>query len=190
MKSLRQPLTVNKTVIKFTRIKEMSPKTLLITDFSNFSKQKWQIVNDDVMGGLSDSRLQINFDGNAVFLGRVSLENNGGFASVKNHEPVNLDSCESIRIHLKGDGKRYSFRLQTSSETSVQPWSYEHRFDTKKDLWMEINLPLNKFTATFRGSKPENAPELDLSAIGTFGFLISDKQQGEFRLEVDKIEAL
>jgi NADH dehydrogenase [ubiquinone] 1 alpha subcomplex assembly factor 1 len=168
----------------------MISKPLLITDFTNLSKQKWQIVNDDVMGGLSDCQLLINFDGDAVFLGRVSLENNGGFASVKNHEPVNLNGCESIRIHLKGDGKRYSFRLQSGHGINVHPWSYEHRFNTKRDLWMEINLPINKFTATFRGSKPENAPELDLSAIGTFGFLISDKQEGEFRLEVDKIEAL
>ena len=168
----------------------MSPKPQLITDFSNFSKQKWQIVNDDVMGGLSESSLQINYDGNAVFLGRVSLENNGGFASVKNHETLNLSGFESIRLHLKGDGRRYSFRLQTGSKQYQHPWSYEHRFDTEKDLWMEVNLPLNEFTATFRGSRPENAPELDLSAIATFGFLISDKQEGEFRLEIDKIEAL
>ena len=40
----------------------------------------WQIVNDDVMGGLSTSRFQILTNGGAVFTGVVSLETNGGFA--------------------------------------------------------------------------------------------------------------
>ena len=43
---------------------------------------KWYTVNDDVMGGISKSNMELNDDGTATFLGQVSLENNGGFVQV------------------------------------------------------------------------------------------------------------
>lgn len=168
----------------------MINKPLLITDFSNMSVQKWEIVNDGVMGGKSESQFQINSDGNAVFLGHLSLQNNGGFASVKNHQSINLEGYQSIRLNVFGDGNRYSFRLQTGDNHDVHSLNYEHRFNTKKNLWMEVNLPLSDFTATYRGSIEQSASPLNTSAIQRFGFLISDKQEGDFRLEVGSIEAV
>jgi monofunctional biosynthetic peptidoglycan transglycosylase len=166
-----------------------SPEPRFITDFSNLAAQKWIITNDGVMGGKSSSQFQINKDGNGDFIGTVSLENNGGFASVKNHEAINLAGFKSIRLLVLGDGNRYSFRLQTGDQTSVHQWSYEQRFETKESEWIEVDLPLNQFIATFRGRTPEHVPDLDPSAIKRYGFLISDKQEGDFRLEVNKIMA-
>ena len=163
--------------------------TFLITDFSNLAHQKWQITNDTVMGGRSESSFQINADGHAVFLGKVSLENNGGFASVKNHEPLNLRGCDVIRIHLKGDGKQYSFRLQTGSPDRVDPWNYEYRFETEENEWITTELPLQDFDAVYRGRSVEDASPLDASRIMRYGFLISDGQEGEFRLEISEIQA-
>ena len=58
-----------------------SEKTLF--DFSTATNAPaWQVVNDDVMGGVSTSRFSVT-NGVAVFRGEVSLENNGGFASVR-----------------------------------------------------------------------------------------------------------
>ncbi len=168
----------------------MDNRPVVITDFTNLANQKWQIVNDEVMGGLSDSSFQINSGGNAVFLGDISLKNNGGFASVRNQERINLLGFKQIRLTIKGDGKRYSFRLKSKSDkTNTQYW-YEHRFDTKANSWEEILLPLNDFQATYRGERPTDAPKLDTENISHFGFLISDKQSGEFRLEIKKIEAV
>jgi len=168
----------------------MKELPVVITDFTNLANQKWRIVNDDVMGGLSKSHFQINSEGHAVFLGEISLKNNGGFASVRNQEPLNLFGFDAIRLTLKGDGNRYSFRLKPDANSSNPAYWYEHRFETKKDQWSEIILPLNAFEATYRGRKPEDAPQLDLRNISHFGFLISDKQSGEFRLEIKKIDAL
>lgn len=164
-------------------------ETRLITDFSNLASQQWIITNDGVMGGKSSSQFQINKDGNGVFLGTVSLQNNGGFASVKNHEPLNLDGYRSVRLSVLGDGNRYSFRLQTGSGSSVHPWSYELRFETKDGEWTDIELPLDSFVATYRGRTPDDVPPLDQSKIQRYGFLISDEQEGSFRLEIDKILA-
>ena len=45
----------------------------MIYNFDNNSDlEKWVIVNDDVMGGISSSNLIIENDGNGVFEGRIS----------------------------------------------------------------------------------------------------------------------
>ena len=55
-----------------------------IVDFTVNSKlYSWAIVNDVVMGGKSTSTISINTEGNAVFKGEVSLENNGGYPNSK-----------------------------------------------------------------------------------------------------------
>ena len=164
--------------------------TYLITDFNNLAAHKWQIVNDDVMGGISQSQLQIQENGNAVFLGTVSLENNGGFASVKNRNSLNLEGYSVIQLQVKGDGNRYSFRFRTGSNGAFHDWVYEQRFETKRDEWQTVELPLLNFRATYRGQKLADAPEPDLSSIREYGFLISDQQEGDFRLEIKEIKAL
>ena len=167
----------------------MNQSTVLITDFSNLAVQKWQIVNDGVMGGVSESRFQINEEGNAIFLGTLSLENNGGFASVKNEESLNLQGFKTIQLSVKGDGKRYSFRLRPQASKGKPDYWYEARFDTVKDIWLEVMLPAGRFSPTYRGRKPDLVPAPDWSAIDQFGFLISDKQEGPFRLEIESIIA-
>lgn len=162
----------------------------LITDFTNLAGQKWQIVNDGVMGGQSTSHFQINKDGNAVFIGHVSLKNNGGFASVKNKEPLNIEGADTVRLHVKGDGKRYSFRLRTKTGLEPNYWVYEIRFSTSENQWENVELPLKDLKAVYRGRPRPGAPPADLSDIAELGFLISDQQQGDFRLEIDSIHAV
>lgn len=56
----------------------------LIHNFDNpGSTQDWHPINDGVMGGVSTSRLTFDLAGHAVFEGDVSLQNGGGFASVR-----------------------------------------------------------------------------------------------------------
>ncbi len=160
-----------------------------ITDFSNFADQKWHIVNDGVMGGLSQSHFQILANNHALFSGTVSLQNNGGFASAKNHHSLNLDGYRKILISHKGDGKRYSFRFRTQNNNQLNNWVYEHRFDTSENILTTSELYLNSFVPVYRGRKVTDAPPPDLSAIKEYGFLISDQQPGDFRLEIASITA-
>jgi NADH dehydrogenase [ubiquinone] 1 alpha subcomplex assembly factor 1 len=44
--------------------------------------QRWQTVNDGVMGGVSDGQFKIS-NQTMEFFGTLSLENDGGFASVR-----------------------------------------------------------------------------------------------------------
>ena len=43
----------------------------------------WQAANDGIMGSVSDGRFRITGDRVLEFFGTLSLENNGGFASVR-----------------------------------------------------------------------------------------------------------
>lgn len=45
--------------------------------------EAWAPIDDRIMGGVSQSRLSFHADGYAVFAGTVSMENGGGFASVR-----------------------------------------------------------------------------------------------------------
>lgn len=93
----------------------------IIIDFSNTSATGWQIVNDRVMGGISRSSFQLHEDGYALFSGTVSLENNGGFASVRTRAqtPMDLSEFDGLSVHVLGDGKTYSLRLRTVKNGKV-----------------------------------------------------------------------
>ena len=43
------------------------------------NRDNWLVVNDNVMGGISESNIRFSENNTLVFQGRVSLENNGGF---------------------------------------------------------------------------------------------------------------
>lgn len=147
----------------------------------------WQIVTDDAMGGMSSSRIEI-VDGVGVFRGEVSLENNGGFASVRSlpaaHE---LAGAGAFVIRVRGDGRRYTFTARTveGSHATV----YQATFQPAPHEWTELRLPVAAFVPTFRGRVRAGAPALDAATVVSVGFLISDRQAGPFRLEIAWIKA-
>ena len=91
----------------------------LIFDFNNNANiSDWKIVDDVVMGGRSNGTFKIDSDGNGVFSGEVSLENNGGFSSVQYlFEKINTTRDSKVIIRLKGDGKEYQFRIKNNRNT-------------------------------------------------------------------------
>jgi len=147
----------------------------------------WRNVDDVVMGGVSSSRMRIEGEV-AVFAGKLSLENNGGFASVRSGIiDADLAGYEGVRLRVKGDGNRYQFRIRTNANFDGP--SYQKSFATTRGTWMEIELPFAEFFAAFRGRELPNEPPLDPTEIATVGILIADKQEGPFQLEIDWLKA-
>jgi hypothetical protein len=148
----------------------------------------WEVVNDGVMGGVSISLFQILTNGGAVFSGVVSLENNGGFASVRS-QPVRADltGCDSFLLRIRGDGRRYKFSVRT--EAGLDTPLYQLALTTKRGEWEEHRLPFKDFVPTFRGRILTDVPPLNPAKVSSVGFLISDKQEGPFKLEVAWIKA-
>ncbi|MEM1436721.1 MAG: CIA30 family protein, partial [Pseudomonadota bacterium] len=66
---------------------------------------------------------------------------------------------------------------------------YLAEFTTRPNQWQEIELRLSDFQASFRGRRLE-LPAIAPASISSIGFLIADRRDGPFVLEVDWIEAL
>jgi monofunctional biosynthetic peptidoglycan transglycosylase len=148
----------------------------------------WRIVNDGVMGGVSESALIMYAqDSTAVFSGHVSFENNGGFASVRTlPRDFNIDGFDGVLIRVKGDGKSYQFRLRTGA--AFDGVAYKQHFDTRADEWQIIRLPFSEFAASYRGRVLPHIAPPDPAQVNQIGLLIADKQEGAFTLTVDWIK--
>ena len=86
----------------------------ILFDFNKDSDiENWIIVNDDVMGGRSSGSFNLNTQGHGLFEGGISLENNGGFSSLRYRGGrKQINEHTKIVIRLKGDGKNYQFRIK------------------------------------------------------------------------------
>jgi hypothetical protein len=175
----------------------------VIFDFGTLGQnlhQTWGAVDDVVMGGVSQSGIEALENGNALFSGVVSTDNNGGFASVRtrNFEPgLDLSGYRGIAIRLKGDGQRYKFLLRDDSGWDSLAFAYS--FDTRNGQWMTVQIPFDQLVPVMRAKRVTGARalgtgniralQLMLSKFEYDGLLNPNFQPGAFRLEIAKIEA-
>lgn len=157
---------------------------------STENEARWFAVNDVVMGGISKSAATLDLENQRlIFSGFVSLENNGGFASIKSvSNQYDLSGYNGIILRVRGDGKIYRFRVR--SERTESQIAYTSWFETKLETWEEIYLPFSKMTPIFRGAVVDDAEAIDLRSIRSFGLMVAEKQEGSFLLEVDLIAAV
>ena len=84
-------------VISIVMASEPISKPLI--DFSDESVAKqWMSVNDNVMGGISKCQFRITDDKMLEFSGNLSLENRGGFASIRT-QPTDLNLNKNSKIN-------------------------------------------------------------------------------------------
>ena len=148
----------------------------------------WSAIDDSVMGGVSHSRLRYDAAGHAVFEGVVSLENNGGFASVRSR-PLDLgvSGAANYSLEVRGDGKHY--KLSVRADDAFDGVSYQARFEAPTGTWTVVRLPLSEFQPTFRGRSVPGAPLLDPARVRQIGLIIADRQAGSFALQLRSILA-
>lgn len=146
---------------------------------------RWYVVNDSVMGGISNSQVLYEND-NLVFTDNVSLANNGGFASIRTLLDVQSQDITKIMLRVKGDGQTYQLRLRTNEY--MDGAAYTRSFSTTKSEWLNIEFLPEDFQLTYRGRLLEQQPTINFKDVRQLGFMIAGKQAGEFRLEVEKIE--
>lgn len=160
-----------------------------IIDFSTPDElDRWEIINDTVMGGVSSSRISIIDKKAALFQGNVSLDNFGGFSSMRTYpREFELAGCNGLMVRVKGDGKNYRLRLRM--DDAYEGISYQAFFSTEQDTWITARLSFDAFTPVFRGRVIDDAPQLDAPSIRRIGLMIADKQAGPFRLEIEWIKA-
>ena len=157
----------NKEVIKFDSVEKI---------------KSWSTINDSVMGGVSTSKFY--YDGNqAIFEGKISLKNNGGFASVRSDiKKISVSPKKKINLLLQGDSKVYQVRIKRNKFDNL---SYIQNFKTngKSEI---ISLELNKFYPSFRGIRL-NKENYNYNQIEQISILIGNKEEEEFKLKIEKI---
>jgi monofunctional biosynthetic peptidoglycan transglycosylase len=158
----------------------------------------WLIVDDGVMGGVSSSRVSSS----GAFLrfeGRLSLENNGGFASARRafdavewRRRSGLAAVTALVVRARGDGRRYrlSAHVRDPMTGRKRDFVYYAQFETRADDETLVRLALNEFRASFRGRPVPDAPALVFDDIVVVGVMLADKQAGDFRLDLLEIEAV
>lgn len=146
----------------------------------------WRAVDDVVMGGVSHSAFEQAGPSVARFSGNVSLENSGGFASVRTPpRDWHAAGARAFLLRVRGDGHTYKFTIRTGD--GFDGIQYQARFVAPADAWTDVVLPVSDFVATFRGRKVPFAPSLDPAQVRALGLMISDRQAGPFELLVDRI---
>jgi len=159
----------------------------LLFDFGDHRAVRgWHPIDDRVMGGVSRSRLRCDPAGHAVFEGEVSLEQNGGFASVRSEVgPLGMDGAVDCVIEARGDGRH--FKLSLLTDVAFDAPSYQAEFTPTANEWHAIRLPLQAFQATFRGREVPGSPTLDPARIRQVGLIIAGRQAGTFALDIRSI---
>ena len=148
----------------------------------------WIIVNDGVMGGRSRSRLMLTAGEPAVFEGHVSLENRGGFASVRSR-PAMHPTAGTTRLAVRLRG-RADLSAPSTDGRRPRRRRVPGRDRHPRGEWMTVEIPYREFVPSFRGRVLRDVPPLVPAEIRQVGFMIADKREGPFRLEVDRVEAL
>lgn len=148
----------------------------------------WSVVNDTVMGGVSSGELAW-VDGAMAFTGELSLDNNGGFASVRSPfiDPAVAAAWadwDGLAVDVRGDGRRWAVEVRTFSEAGgwiamVAPPS--DRFAVVEVSWATFE-PVTRFL----DPRPSPTP-LDPTNIASVAFYLIDGIEAPFRLEVRSI---
>ena len=149
--------------------------------------KEWQTVNDGVMGGVSEGKFKITDKKTLEFFGTLSLKNNGGFASVRTKgKKLGLEKGDTLVAKVRGDGREYTLNLYLNKPLIA--FSYRATVQTKKDEWIEVKVPLDKFEATSFGRPVKDAGAVKPEEINALGFMLGDKKAGPFKMEVESIK--
>ncbi len=161
--------------------------TKVLFDFADPDVAKaWHAVDDRVMGGVSRSTLRSTMVGHAVFEGEVSLERNGGFASVRSASAERGKAgAEFCILEVRGDARR--FKLSLLTEDAFDGLNYQAAFIPDPDRWQTLRIPLAEFRPSFRGREVPGAPPLNPARLRLVGLVIAERQAGAFALAIRRI---
>lgn len=174
-------------------MKTISSALLLLLPLISFAfdygpdSPSWYSVNDSVMGGVSRGRPTMMEGSGVRFSGILSLENNGGFSSIRSDSPAYAFSRgKELLVTVKGDGRTYYFDLRTNARQRA--FSYRQSFKTVAGEETTVRLPLAGFVATRFGRRMMNDQPLEPSQVKSIGVTLADKKPGPFRLDILNIQ--
>ena len=169
---------------KIKSMDDMEPLSLIFDFTEDDIHEKWIVVNDNVMGGRSKGGFEFKNE-KLIFSGSTNT-NGGGFSSIRTI-PIDFYFKDKAGLHIryKGDGRTYKLGVRMEGKSV----SYRTNFDTGNG-WQEAKIPFDNMDVSWRG-RPLSKAEHPLlkSKIRSIEFMIYDKQDGPFKLQVDWIKS-
>ena len=151
------------------------------------SLNSWTSVNDGVMGGVSKGGFKRTEQGTLLFTGDLSLENRGGFASIRTKpSALGLDGMSALVVKAKGDGRTYWVDLRVNDQMSAS--SYRAYLPTTAGEWQETRIPFADFKLQAFGRDLPLKP-INPAKVESIGFTLADKKAGPFSLEIEVVKA-
>ena len=163
----------------------LEPNTIPTADL------RWRTVHDTVMGGRSSGDWEQTKTG-IRFRGTLSLENNGGFASIRaRSESVDLSDTRGLTIELVGDGRAWWVTVERS-DVPLRAGSYRASVQTRAGEATTHTVRWADFTPTSFGRPVVGVPSLQSAPgrIVQLGWMVADGRAGSFDLEIRSIAAV
>jgi monofunctional biosynthetic peptidoglycan transglycosylase len=180
------PLKIS-VIIVFLAVGLQADEVDTLADFkTEATTLNWTAVNDGVMGGRSRGESFVTEASHLLFKGKISLENNGGFSSIRSSgKTQDLSNYAGIELKVKGDGRQYYLTARSDGRSRLAFWS---PIQPQAGQWVTLRVPFESFYATSFGRKMSGF-ELNIEKVTSIGFMLYDKNDGRFQLEVQSIKA-
>ncbi|MEE2789798.1 MAG: CIA30 family protein [Myxococcota bacterium] len=151
----------------------------------------WTVVNDTVMGGRSSARIGWTAEKTLEWTGTLSLENNGGFVSIRARDAwFDWSKYDGVEVILVGAGRDVQVSLQRA-DMVIRAGGYRALVPTSKTGDTRVFIPFSAFELKRFGRRIQGpALELGLGRVGRLGLLIADKRAGAFRVELKAVRAM
>lgn len=149
----------------------------------------WFVVVDGVMGGLSSGRLTIE-EKSMVMAGDISLENNGGFASLRtDYQRYDLSPYSSVVIKYRSTGQDFAMTLN-NYRRFWRP-QFKVALPDTDNQWVEKTLNFSDFKKMRFDEVLGGGPSTkELSNVIRLGFISNEKKASPYVFEVASIEFL
>ena len=170
-----------KYLIIATLLMITAPMKITFTEVS-----EWYILNDGVMGGLSQGKAKRTEEG-VLFSGTVSLENNGGFSSFRSPwGKFDLSDYKEVVVRYRSEGIRKALVM----ETDRRWWIPNFKISLPAtEGWETKTFQLSDVRQYRLGNPTGRSFDEDAkSNIIRLGFITDEKREGSFQFEVASIE--
>jgi NADH dehydrogenase [ubiquinone] 1 alpha subcomplex assembly factor 1 len=149
----------------------------------------WVTVNDTVMGGRSSAALTWNEANHLVWNGNLSLENNGGFVSIRSRDTgSDWSAFDGVEVVLAAAGRDVQVTAQRG-DMVVRAGGYRAMVPTQVTGDTKVFIPFSAFVLKRFGRLIQGPALQDgLKNIGQWGLLIADKRPGPFTLTLKSIK--
>ena len=162
----------------------------LVIDFgkTNGKNKDWILISDNIMGGVSKSKLEY-LDDSFLLTGNISLDNYGGFSSIKTkYENFDLTDYKGVKIRFKSSKQKFAFTLEESKNWTSPNFKGDFN-STKENTWEVITIYFKDFKEYQIGEPTGNMLKTSsLKNIVRLGIITTDKKEGPFTIEVDYVE--